>query len=116
VKQVTAHHQHGGDPAQQQPGTQQQFAVDDPGGAGAADDPSGPPSPVIATICPCARRASQMRSLASGEARAKTISSGPASTASRSASLSRSRSSPAKIRPPGWPMPTWWAMAAAVGP
>ena len=35
------------------------------------------PSPVIATTWPCARRASAMRSLASGELRAKTTSSVP---------------------------------------
>jgi hypothetical protein len=76
------------------------------------------PSPVMATTWPFARSASEMRSLDSGELRAKTASAPESSSASRSGSLMASSSVPVTTRiPPGpVPIPTWRAIAAAVSP
>ena len=74
------------------------------------------PSPVMATTWPWARRASAMRSLASGELRAKTTSSPQVSRASRSRSDILSSSAPLTTCIPPAPMPTRRAIAAAVSP
>src|SRR5665647_684383 len=74
------------------------------------------PSPVIATTYPWSCRASAIRSLSSGELRAKMSSSPVASTASRSASGICASSAPVMILRLWWPIPTDSAMPRAVRP
>jgi hypothetical protein len=65
------------------------------------------PSPVIATVWPSARSASAMRSLDSGEARAKMSSWPVRSSLSRSGSLIWSSSPPVMTGLSAVPMPSW---------
>ena len=74
------------------------------------------PSPVMATTWSSARSASAIRSLASGELRAKISSRPSRSSRSSSASLMRSSSSPVTIVGSSRAMPTCRAIAAAVRP
>ena len=74
------------------------------------------PSPVIATTSPFARKASAIRSLASGELRAKTTSCREPSRSSSWLSVIASSSVPLTTRMPPRPMPTLRAIAAAVSP
>jgi hypothetical protein len=74
------------------------------------------PSPVIATTFPSARRASAIRSLASGELRAKMSSRCSRRISSSSGSLRRSSCSPVMTVAFSPAMPTRWAIAAAVRP